>query len=613
MPNFFLDNDDILFLFDHFDLGELARVQERGFADAQAGIDYAPVDEADAADNYRRVLEIVGDVAGNTIAPRAEQIDDEGNTLNEDGTVTLHPLVADNLRSLAQADLMGFTLPRKYGGLNCPNLVYTMAIEMVSRADGSLMNIFGLQGIAETINAFADDAIKDEYLPRFARGEVTGAMVLTEPDAGSDLQAIRLRAIEDEDGRWYLRGVKRFITNGCGEVLLTLARSEPDISDGRGLSLFVSDRSPRVRVRHLEHKLGIHGSPTCELVYDDLPAKLIGQRQRGLITYVMALMNGARVGIAAQSLGIAEAAYRLARTYANSRKQFGGPIERLPAVAEMVTDMKIQLEAARALTYETSRICDLENNNMLVLELQGGVGAPPASKEELKQRKDLARTLKRLNGMLTPMAKYYASEMCNRVADTTIQVLGGSGYMRDYPAERYLRDARITNIYEGTSQLQVVAAVRGVCSGAFERRMAEFEELQYTDPLLAELKAKLIAGREEVLKAIAYVKSQGTDYLDLSGRKLVDAAAAVYIGHLFLQQAAAARVPFAMPGCGTGVQPMLGSDRLAALRARKARVARRFINAEMPRVRLNCEVIATGDRTPLEEYALLAGPVPPKD
>ncbi len=638
MPNFFLDNDDILFLFNHLDLAELARVQERGFVDAQAGVDYAPVDEPDAIDNYRRVLEIVGDVAGNVIAPRAEQIDDEGNTLNEDGTVTLHPLVADNLRRLGQADLMGFTLPRKYGGLNCPNLIYTMAIEMVSRADASLMNIFGLQGIAETINAFADDALKDEFLPRFARGEVTGAMVLTEPDAGSDLQAIRLKALQEDNGEWYLRGVKRFITNGCGEVLLTLARSEPDIADGRGLSLFISERSNRIRVRHLEHKLGIHGSPTCELVFDDAPARLIGQRQRGLITYVMALMNGARVGIAGQSLGIAEAAYRLGRTYANSRKQFGGPIERFPAVAEMVTDMKIALEAARALTYETSRICDLENNNTMVLEgvggTGGGVGVPPADKDELKRRKELSRTLKRLSGMLTPMSKYYASEMCNRVADTTIQVLGGSGYMRDYPAERYLRDARITNIYEGTSQLQVVAAVRGVCSGAFEKRMAEFEERNYgADPLLAELKSKLVAGREQVLRSIAFVKSQNTEYMDLAGRKLVDAAIAVYIGHLFMQHAAGNVAAGLCTGRdvaagatgnvaadprqgGVGVSPAaaaLDSAKLTALRDRKKRVARRFIDVEMAKLRLNCELIATGDRTPLEEYALLAGPVPAKD
>ncbi len=609
MSNFFTDNDDLQFLFQHLDLAELAAVQERGFADAEAGVDYAPADAADAVDNYRRVLEIVGDVAGNTIAPRAEQVDAEGNTLNEDGTVTLHPLVQDNLRRLAQADLMGFTLPRKYGGLNCPNLVYTMAIEMVSRADASLMNIFGLQGIAETINAFADDAIKDEYLPRFARGEVTGAMVLTEPDAGSDLQAVRLRAIE-EDGKWYLRGVKRFITNGCGEILLTLARSEADIADGRGLSLFLSERSNRIRVRHLEHKLGIHGSPTCELVYDDAPAKLIGQRQRGLITYVMALMNGARVGIAAQSLGIAEAAYRLAREYAHSRKQFGGPIERLPAVAEMVTDMKITIEAARALTYETSRICDLENNNTLVLELH-----PPADKDEAKARKELGRTLKRLNGMLTPMSKYYASEMCNRVADTALQVLGGSGYMTDYPAERYLRDARITNIYEGTSQLQIVAAVRGVCSGAFEKRVLEFEEAltRCGHPLAAELQPKLVEGRMHVLNAIAFVKSQSTEYMDLMGRRLVDAAAAVYIGHLLLQQALGIRVRavggICMPGAAAGPD----TPGCEAARQRKARVVQRFLAVELPRVAMNCGLVQSGDRTPLEHYDLLAGPVPARE
>jgi len=530
VPNFFLDNEDIQFLFEHIDLAELARVQEAGYEDE--GLDYAPIDEADAVDNYRRVLEIVGDLAGNYIAPRAEQIDREGNTLNEDGTVTLHPLVRKNIEQLAQADLMGFTLPRRYGGLNCPNLIYTMATEIVSRADASLMNLFGLQGIAETINAFASDEIKDKYLPRFARGEVTGAMVLTEPDAGSDLQAVRLQAYQDDNGGWRLRGVKRFITNGCGEVLLTLARSEPDITDGRGLSLFLVERCDRIRVRHLEDKLGIHGSPTCELVYNDVPALLIGERQRGLVTYVMALMNGARVGIAAQSLGIAEAAFRLGRLYASTRKQFGVAIERLPAVAEMVTDMKVAIEAARALVYETSRVCDLENNNLRMIET--GV---VTDKDELKQRKQLARTLKRLNGMLTPMSKYYASEMCVRVASTALQVLGGSGYMKDYPAERYLRDARITTIYEGTSQLQIVAAVRGVCSGAFERRVNELEQARYEDDLLAGLQEKLIEAKGALLEAIQFVKQRGAEYMDLHGRRLVDSAIAILIGHLLLGQA----------------------------------------------------------------------------
>ncbi len=401
MANFFTDNADIQFLFNHIDLAELARIQEDEFVHADDGAcDYAPADEADTVDNYRRILEIVGQVAGDMIAPNAEQVDAEGNTLNQDGTVTLHPLVQKNLDRLTQADMMGFTLPYKYGGLNCPNLIYTMATEIISRADCSFMNMFGLQGIAETVNAFACEEIKDEVLPRFARGEVTGAMVLTEPDAGSDLQAVRLRATQDEQGNWCLNGVKRFITNGCGEILLTLARSEPDIADGRGLSLFISERSEKVKVRHLESKLGIHGSPTCELVYTDTPAKLVGERQRGLITYVLALMNGARVGIASQSLGVAEAAYRLARTYAHTRCQFGGPIKRLPAVAEMVTDMAIHVEAARALTYETSRVCDHERNNLRIMEWSKDI-----DKDEKKRRKQLARSLKRLNAMLTPMSK----------------------------------------------------------------------------------------------------------------------------------------------------------------------------------------------------------------
>ncbi|MCL2645842.1 MAG: acyl-CoA dehydrogenase family protein [Phycisphaerales bacterium] len=582
MANFFLDNDDIQFLLSHLDVAAIAALQEDDFVRAAdgPGSDYAPRDAADAVDNYRRVLTIVGDLAANNIAPRAEQIDHEGNTHIEDGTVTLHPLVRQNIKDLARADLMGFTLPRKYGGLNCPNLIYTVANEMVSRADASLMNIFGLQGIAETIYAFADDKIRDEYLPRFARGEVTGAMVLTEPDAGSDLQAVSLRAWQDQDGTWKLNGVKRFITNGCGEILLTLARSEPDVKDGRGLSLFLNERSPKIRVRHLEEKLGIHGSPTCELVFDDAPGKLIGERQLGLIRYVLALMNGARLGIAAQSLGIAEAAYRVARRYAATRKQFGVAIEQLPAVAELVTDMRIHLEAARTLTYATSRVCDLEFNNLRVMEQH-----PPTDPAEAKRRKELARTLKRLNGMLTPMSKYYSSEMCVKVASDAVQVLGGSGYMKDYPVERHWRDARITTIYEGTSQLQIVAAVRGVCAGAFEKYVDEFEQTTYSDPLLSDLAKKLQEGRGLIVKAIAFVKSKGGSYMDLCGRKLVDNAIAVIVGHLFLGQA-------------------VNNDH-------KKAVAHRFIETRLADLRANCDLIYSGDTSAMDQYALLAGPVPP--
>lgn len=579
MANFFTDNDDILFLFDYLDLPTVAQEQELVLGGDGAGLDYAPLDSADAVDNYRRVLGIVGDIAANYVAPRAEQIDHGGNTLNEDGTVTLHPLVRENLKVLSQADLMGFTLPRKFGGLNCPSVVYTMANEIISRADASLMNLFGLQGIAETIHAFADDKIKDEYLPRFSTGELTGAMVLTEPDAGSDLQAVSLRAWQDTDGQWRLTGVKRFITNGCGEILLTLARSEADTKDARGLSLFLAERSPRIRVRHLEEKLGIHGSPTCELVYDDAPALLIGERQRGLVPYVMSLMNGARIGIAAQSLGIGEAAYRVARRYAYTRKQFKVSIEKLPAVAELVADMKVQVEAARALTYETALLCDMERNNLILMETN-----PPTNPDELARRKENGRIWKRLNGMLTPMSKYYASEMCVRVASDAIQVLGGSGYMKDYPSERYLRDARITTIYEGTSQLQVVAAVRGVCTGAFENRIGVFEQHKYADEALTALQARLIEGKALVMKAVAFVKEKGTGYTDLHARRLVDSAIAVYCGHLLLLQ--------------------------AEKNDRKRRIAKRFIELNMPSVRRDTDIIMSGERSPIDEYELIAGPVP---
>lgn len=576
MANFFLDNQDIQFLFDHIDLEEIAAIQELDTPNGDA--DYLPDGPADMVDNYRRILEIIGEIAGETIAPSAEQVDREGNTLNEDGTVTLHPLVQQNLDRLTQAEMMGFTLPRKYGGLNCPNLLYTMATEIVSRADGSFMNLFGLQGIAETVYAFANDEIKDEILPRFSEGEVTGAMVLTEPDAGSDLQAVRLRAHQDENGNWLLNGVKRFITNGCGEILLTLARSEPDINDGRGLSLFISERSEKVKVRHLENKLGIHGSPTCELVYEDTPARLIGERQRGLITYVLALMNGARIGIASQSLGIAESAYRLARTYAHTRQQFGVPIEKLPAVAEMVTDMQITIEAARALTYESSRMCDFENNNLRMLERS------ELDKAEKKERKQKSRGLKRLNSMLTPMSKYYGSETCCYVADTAIQVLGGSGYMKDYAAERYLRDARITTIYEGTSQLQVVAAIRGVSSGTFEHYAADLEKAEYENIDLADLKQKLIEARESILEAVKFVKTRSTAYLDFSGRRLVDSAITVICGHLFLGQA-------------------VKCDR-------KKVVAKRYIEKGLAQMQADLAIVNSGDTTPMDEYQLLAGPVP---
>lgn len=615
MPNFYRDNDDIQFLFRHIDLGALAELSEENFKFA-AQFAYAPADAAEAIQNYDMVLESLGSLSAEFIAPRAEQTDREGNTLNPDGTVTYAKGIQESLDKLAKAEVMGFTLPHRFGGLNFPNLIYSMAIEIVSRADASLMNIFGLQGIAETINAFASEEIKQRYLPDFAAGKVTGAMVLTEPDAGSDLQAVELRAFQDKDGNWFLHGVKRFITNGCGDVLLVLARSEPDRAGGLGLSLFVCDRGTTVHIRRLEDKLGIHGSPTCEIFFNNTPCQLIGERQRGLVTYVMALMNGARIGIAGQSLGIAEAAYRVARDYASSRKQFGVAIEKLPAVRDMLIDMKIALEAGRALLYETSRIVDQTIACEKRLEFN-----PPTDKEQLKPLKEQSRRLDRLASLLTPMGKYFCSEMANRVAYDSIQVLGGSGYMRDYAVERHARDARITTIYEGTSQLQIVAAVRGVCSGACEKYLAELSQQNYA-PELKDLLNKLAEGTEQLKNAVAFVKQQGTEYMDLYGRPLVDIAIDLIIGYLFCDQASSKvdmevlveDLSAAADSIGqsdlSGVSQAKSDGQKIPMRKRKQIIARRFITKNSPVIASMTQLICSGDKSTFADFPALVGPVP---
>lgn len=577
MANFFTDNDDILFRFRTIDLGQLAEIREAGFKFA-AECDYAPADAAEAVENYRLTLTSIGQLSAEFIAPRSEDVDEFGAVLQDDGHVAYAAGTAESLDMLSKAEVMGFTLPHRFGGLNFPNLIYTMAIEVVSRADAALMNIFGLQGIAETINAFATEEIRQQYLPDMAAGKTTGAMILTEPDAGSDLQAVKLRAYQDESGQWRLNGVKRFITNGCGEILLVLARSEPEISDGRGLSLFLAERNDSVKVRRLEKKLGIHGSPTCELQFNDCPAKLIGERQLGLITYVMALMNGARVGIAAQSLGIGEAAYRVARNYAAKRKQFDQAIENFPAVRDLLIDARLELLAARALTYETSRAVDLLYGAAHKMEFER-----PTDKEELRVARETERRYKRLAGMLTPMSKYFASEMSMKVSNDAISVLGGSGYMKDYPVERYFRDARITTIYEGTTQLQIVAAVRGVVQGAAEQFCQELASGEFPAEVRP-LVDRLDETRPVLAEIIAFTKGQSAVYMDLYGRKIVDATIDLIVGYLFCRDVRhdPARLP----------------------------IARRWIHTRLPRIKMLREMILSGDRSSLEEFAALAGPVP---
>ena len=579
MANFFTDNDDIQFLFEHMDMRHVAELAEDGFRFADE-FDFAPTDADDAVDNYRRILTAVGQITADEIAPTAEETDQVGNVLGDDGSVTYAPGIANAIKVLGQADLMGFTLPYRFGGVNCPQLVYTMSNEMISRADASLMNIYGLQGIAETINAFASDQIKSDYLPDMASGKHTGAMVLTEPDAGSDLQAVKTQAYQDDQGNWFVRGVKRFITNGCGEILLVLARTEPEITDGRGLSLLLVERGPKVKIRRLENKLGIHGSPTCEIFFDDAPAKLIGERQRGLITYVMSLMNGARIGIAAQSLGIGEAAYRVARNYAHRRKQFDTAIENFPAVRELLVNMSVDVQAARALTYFATFSVDIENAALRKTELGEGAELDAAERKTLKQT---ARKYKRFNTLLTPMSKYYASEMSMRVSNDSMAVLGGSGYMKDYPVERHLRDSRITTIYEGTSQMQVIAAVRGVASGTAHTVIEDLLDRDWPKDIQG-LIQQIRDGLAVLDEDVAFVKEQGMEYMDLVARKIVDNAITLLVGALFCDYATA--------------------------KEEKKAVARRWLADRMPQVHMNHQVICSGDRQIISEFETLAGPVP---
>jgi len=531
MPNFFADNADIQFHMNHMDLREVVSLKEGDFSEAR-DCPYAPASHEDATDGYRRVMDLVGSIAGDIIAPRAEDVDRTGPVC-ENGGVTYAKGTRESIEAMAGADLMGFTLPRKYGGLNMPTTMYAMAIEIVSRADAGFMTIFGLQDIAETIHSFASEEQKERYLPKFSAGEVTGAMVLTEPDAGSDLQAVRLKAHQDEDGQWRLKGVKRFITNGCGDVLLVLARSEEGTKDGRGLSLFIAEKGPKVYIRRIEDKLGIHGSPTCEIHFRDTPCELVGKRRRGLTTYVMALMNGARLAIAAQGVGVAEAAYRDALAYAVEREQFGKRIVDMAQVSDLLVSMKVAVATARSLLYETARVVDLAQGYE---ERQTSLdrGAP-----DYKEVREKAARYKRLAAVLTPMAKYYCCERALDVANAAIQVLGGSGYMRDYAIERYYRDARITTIYEGTSELQVVAILAGLHGNSLEPWFADRLGRGYMGnvALLAALVSQV---HQRLNDALKFVKDEGNaDYTDLMGKRLADMACNGVIGGLLLEEAGA--------------------------------------------------------------------------
>jgi len=523
MANFFTDNPDLGFHLNHPLMKKIVALRERNFADKDK-FDYAPIDFEDAMDSYGKILEIVGEISGDIVAPNAEAVDQQGPKIvnNEvvyaDGT-------QENLEALVEAGLMGITLPRKHQGLNFPIVPYIMAADIVSRADAGFVNIWGLQDCAETINEFGDEDQKERFLPRICNGE-TAAMDLTEPDAGSDLQAAMLKATYNEkEGKWYLNGVKRFITNGDAHISLVLARSEEGTQDGRGLSMFIYDRVQRsVIIRRLENKMGIKGSPTCELVFKNAPAELVGSRRLGLIKYVMALMNGARLGIGAQSVGVSEAAYRESIAYAKEREQFGKPIIKFPAVYEMLSVMKAKLDASRSLLYETSRYVDIYKTYNAISEER---------KLEQEERKEM-KQYRKLADFFTPLLKGMASEYSNQLAYDAVQIHGGSGFMKDYPVERIYRDARITSIYEGTTQLQVVAAIRGVTTGGYLDRIRDFE-LMEIKPELHQYRRTLIVMTEEYERAAKAVTDvQDSEFLDFHARRLVEMAGNIIMGYLLL-------------------------------------------------------------------------------
>ncbi len=525
MANFYTDNADLKHHLHHPLMEKIVALRERNYTDAEK-FDYAPTDFNDAMDNYERVLDIVGEICGTTIADNAEAVDHQGASCS-DGRAHYADATVENLDVCRKAGLMGMAMPRRFGGLNFPITPYIMAAEIVSRADTGFENLWGLQDCAETLYEFGSEEQRAKYIPRVCEGE-TMSMDLTEPDAGSDLQSVMLKATQKEDGTWVLNGVKRFITNGDSDIHLVLARSEEGTKDGRGLSMFIYDkRNGGVTVRRIENKMGIKGSPTCELVYKNAPAELCGSRRMGLIKYVMALMNGARLGIAAQSVGVSELAYREAYQYALERRQFGKAIIEFPAVSEMLAIMKAKLDASRALLYECSRFVD---RYKIYEDIARERSLTPDERAEMKH-------YSRLADALTPLAKGLGSEYCNQNAYDCIQIHGGSGFMKDYACERLYRDARITSIYEGTTQLQVVAAIRHVTTGTYTGLIDSYAALGYSGNLapLADILADLTKQYTAAVAKVTEANNQA--YLDFMARRLVEMAGGIIMAYLLLQSA----------------------------------------------------------------------------
>lgn len=525
MANYYSDHPEIEFHLNHPLMKRVVDLKERNYAEKDQFED-APVNYEDAIENYKRLLDITGDVAANIIEPNSEDVDLEGPHL-ENGRMIYASKTFENLDATRKAGLWGLSMPRRYGGLNLPNAIFSMASEVIAAADAGFQNIWSLQSCIDTLYEFGSEEQRQKYIPRICAGE-TMSMDLTEPDAGSDLQRVMLKATQDEDGTWRLNGVKRFITNGDSDIHLVLARSEEGTKDGRGLSMFIYDkRDGGVTVRHIEHKLGIHGSPTCELVYKNAKAELCGNTRLGLIKYVMALMNGARLGIAAQSVGVEQEAYNEGLAYAKERAQFGEKIINFPAVYDMLSRMKAKLDAGRSLLYCCARYVDIYK---ALEDIARDTKLTPEERQEMKK-------YTRLADAFTPLAKGMNSEYANQNAYDAISIHGGSGFIMEYKCQRLFRDARIFSIYEGTTQLQVVAAIRYITNGTYLSIIKEMLENEVSDDLkpLKERVAKLVDLYEAAINKVKEANDQAVH--DFLARRLYNMTSDIVMSLLILDDA----------------------------------------------------------------------------
>lgn len=533
MANYYTDHPEIEFHLNHPLMKRVVDLKERNYVEKDQFED-APVNYEDAIENYKRLLDITGDVAANIIEPNSEDVDLEGPHL-ENGRMIYASKTFENLDATRKAGLWGLSMPRRYGGLNLPNAIFSMASEIIAAADAGFQNIWSLQSCIDTLYEFGSEEQRQKYIPRICAGE-TMSMDLTEPDAGSDLQRVMLKATQDEDGTWRLNGVKRFITNGDSDIHLVLARSEEGTKDGRGLSMFIYDkRDGGVTVRHIEHKLGIHGSPTCELVYKNAKAELCGNTRLGLIKYVMALMNGARLGIAAQSVGVEQEAYNEGLAYAKERAQFGEKIINFPAVYDMLSRMKAKLDAGRSLLYCCARYVDIYK---ALEDIARDTKLTPEERQEMKK-------YTRLADAFTPLAKGMNSEYANQNAYDAISIHGGSGFIMEYKCQRLFRDARIFSIYEGTTQLQVVAAIRYITNGTYLSIIKEMLESEVSDELkaLKERVAKLVDLYEAAINKVKEANDQAVH--DFLARRLYNMTGDIVMSLLILDDATKAPELFA--------------------------------------------------------------------